>query len=111
MPINSRAKGARGERAFRDELREAGYLKSFRTQQYCGTAGDSDVTAPELPEIHFEVKFTEKGNPYIWVSQAEANAKPNQFRVVAHRRKQERWIAIMPMSDFLEILRRSDLPK
>jgi hypothetical protein len=31
--MNSRAKGCRGERAFRDFLREQGYLKAYRGAQ------------------------------------------------------------------------------
>jgi hypothetical protein len=108
--MNSRAKGCRGEREFRDVLREAGYCKAIRGQQFHGGPESPDVNCPELPEIHFEVKRVEKGNPHNWVDQCESDAKPNQYRVVAHKKNNKRWLAIMPMNDFLEIVRRSELP-
>jgi len=109
--MNSREKGKRGEREFRDVLREAGYCKAHRGQQFQGGHDSPDVNCPELPDIHFEVKRCQKGSVYGWVDQAEADAGPNQFRVVAHKKNNARWLAIMPMSDFLEIVRRSELPK
>lgn len=56
MPINSRAKGKRGELEARDYLRSLGFTGAFRTQQFCGK-GTSDVTVPELPGVHIEVKY------------------------------------------------------
>ena len=49
MPINSRAKGADGEREIASILRDYGY-DARRGQQYCGANGDADVTG--LPGIH-----------------------------------------------------------
>jgi hypothetical protein len=60
--MNSRQKGKRVERLWRDQLREAGFLKAFRGQQYCGSAGNADVVCPELPTIHFEVKGVQNLN-------------------------------------------------
>src|SRR5438105_14068898 len=109
--MNSREKGKRGEREFRDVLREAGYCKAHRWVQYQGGVDSTDVNCPELPEIQFEVKRCQHGSLYVWINQAEADAKPNQFRVVAHKKNNAAWLAILPMSDFLEIVRRSELPK
>lgn len=111
MAINSRQKGARGERALRDELRDAGYCKAYRTQQFCGSTVSADVTCPELPDIHWECKVVEAGNPYIWLDQAIRDSKRIRFPVVAHKRNGRRWIAILELRDLLEIIRRSDLPK
>jgi len=46
--MNSREKGKVGERAWRDWLREQGYLKAYRGAQYCGLRGNADVVCPEL---------------------------------------------------------------
>jgi Holliday junction resolvase len=111
--MNSCSKGKRGERAFRDELREAGYLKAYRGRQYSGRADAPDVVCDELPTIHFEVKCTEAGNPYKWLEQAERdalNGKTAKIPVVAHKRNGKPWLAILPMAGFFEILRQSDLP-
>jgi hypothetical protein len=73
-PVNSRAKGCRGEREWRDMLREAGFLKARRGQQFSGGSDSPDVVCEELPTIHFEVKRVEAGNPYNWHDQATADA-------------------------------------
>lgn len=109
--MNSREKGKRGEREFRDVLREAGYCKAHRGQQFHGGSDSPDVNCPELPDIHFEVKRCQKINPYAAVFQAEKDGHYKSFSVVAHKRNNQQWLAIMPMTDFLEIVRRSDLPQ
>ena len=49
--MNSRQKGARGERELAGILRDYGF-DSRRGQQYCGLNGDADVIG--LPGIHIE---------------------------------------------------------
>ena len=41
MPINSKDKGKRGERMWRDVCRAKGFDKVRRTVQYCGNTGDA----------------------------------------------------------------------
>ena len=53
MKINSRNKGARGERELSSKLNEYGY-DCRRGQQYCGANGDADVIG--LNGIHIECK-------------------------------------------------------
>ena len=121
--MNSRAKGCRGERELRDVLREAGFLKSYRTQQYSGKGPDaSDVTCPELPSIYWECKRVEAGNPYVWMEQAERDAglwmtradaealrePQRRIPVVAHKRNGKRWLAILPLEDLLQLLKETD---
>ena len=108
--INSRAKGARGERAFRDVLREAGYLKARRGAQYSGHVEAPDVLCPELPDIHWEVKCVEAGNPYNWIEQALRDSRRIKYPIVAHKRNDKPWLGILYMRELLEIIRRSDLP-
>ena len=57
--MNSRNKGAAGEREVAGILRGYGY-KARRGQQYSGANGDADVVG--LPGIHIEVKRREKLN-------------------------------------------------
>ena len=59
--MNSRAKGARGERYFANWLRQTFGLNARRGQQYCGLAGNADVV-DGFPNTHAEVKFVEKLN-------------------------------------------------
>jgi hypothetical protein len=57
MPINSKAKGKRGELEAVKFLKRLGFADAKRTQQFNGL-GRGDVECPEsLPNIHFEVKF------------------------------------------------------
>ena len=58
--MNSRQKGARGERELANVLKGYGYKESRRGQQYCGSNGDADVVG--LTGIHIECKRVEKLN-------------------------------------------------
>lgn len=100
MPINSRAKGAKGERELSKKLREYGY-KSRRGQQYCGANGDADVVG--LPHIHIECKRVEKLNIYNAMSQAKFDAKTDEIPAVFHRRNNEKWLVTMELDDFMKI--------
>jgi Holliday junction resolvase len=104
---NSRAKGCRGEREWRDQLREAGF-DARRGQQFSGGNESPDVVCPSLPTIHFEVKRVEAGNPYGWMTQAATDAG-SKIPVVAHKRNGRPWLCILSAEDLLTILRRSDL--
>lgn len=55
--MNSRSKGARGERELAEKLREYGYT-TRRGQQYSGANGDADVVGVE--GLHIECKRVEK---------------------------------------------------
>jgi Holliday junction resolvase len=117
--MNSRAKGCRGEREFRDVLREAGFLKAYRTQQYSGKTGQAcDVTCPELPSIHWEVKRVQAGNPYTWVEQAENDSLSDggpvlepKLPIVAHKKNGKQWLAVMALDDLLTLLKETDRVK
>jgi hypothetical protein len=117
--LNSRAKGCRGERECRDWFRAHGFLKAYRTQQYCGASrtgdggGACDVTIPELPSIHVEVKRVEKGNPYDWIEQAmhDVASKPEnggKIPVVWHKRNNRPALIIMAADHWMEIVRETD---
>ena len=114
MPINSRAKGARAERQWRDQLREAGFLKAFRGQQYCGAAGNADVVCPELPSFYFECKAVQNLNVLNAMKQAIADCPPQsndgqkQTPVVAHKKNGEPWLVTMLAADWLELVKETD---
>src|SRR4051812_17526596 len=59
--MNSREKGKRGERQWRDELRAHGYA-ARRGQQFSGSPDSPDVVCDALAWIHFEVKAVERLN-------------------------------------------------
>ncbi len=106
--MNSNRKGKVGEREWRDQLREAGFLKSYRSQQYCGTADSSDVICPELPTLHFEVKRVETLNIYSAIEQAQQDCG-QKLPVVAHRKNGKQWLVTVPSEVFFALLRESSL--
>ena len=59
--MNSREKGKRGERQWRDELRAHGF-QARRGQQFSGSPDSPDVVCEELAWLHFEVKAVERLN-------------------------------------------------
>lgn len=102
MTINSRAKGARGEREFAKYLRDRGH-EARRGQQFSGGADSPDVVS-SIPGVHIEVKRVEAGNPYKWLAQAIEDAGAIKLPLVAHRKNNQEWIAVLRMEDFLNIL-------
>lgn len=104
MAINSRAKGAAGEREFANHVKARGHEGARRGQQFCGGPSSPDVVIPEYPGFHFEVKRVEAGNPYVWLQQAKDDAAAGSVPVVAHRRNREEWIAVVRLDDLLDLI-------
>ena len=101
--MNSRAKGKRGELEFAKFLRERGH-EARRGVQFKGGVDSPDVVCSTLSHIHFEVKRVEAGNPYNWMDQANDDAGLEKIPVVAHRRSNNEWLAILSMEDFLRLI-------
>ena len=106
--MNSRAKGCRGERAWRDWLREHGFLRAYRGQQFYGLQGNADVVCPETPKIHYEVKRGERIDVYGAVEQAQRDCG-SKYPVIAWRRNGQDWLVIMPADTFAQLLRGSEM--
>lgn len=124
--MNSRAKGARGERQWRDELRANGY-RARRGQQFSGSAESPDVVCDDLPWAHFEVKAVERLNIHDAMEQAqrdcgvetetshltpalspkggEGDAARRKVPLVAHRRNFRPWLVTMTAETFFQFLR------
>ena len=100
--MNSKRKGAKGERELAGKLREYGY-DCRRGQQYCGAGGDADVIG--LPGIHVEVKRVERLNVSDAMSQAIGDAAVGQMPAVFHRKNNEGWLVTTRLSDWIEIYR------
>ena len=132
--MNSREKGKRGERQWRDELRANGYA-ARRGQQFCGSADSPDVVCDRLSWIHFEVKAVERLNIEDAMDQARRDARAQsrnhltpalsdgaglaiggegdslreKVPIVAHRRNFRPWLVTMTAEVFFQFLR-GDLP-
>lgn len=103
MTINSREKGKKGELELAKLLREHGY-EARRGQQFSGGDTSQDVVH-DIPGVHLECKRVEAGSLYKWLEQARQDAADGKIPVVAHRRSHEEWVAILPLTDFLKLMR------
>lgn len=102
MAINSRNKGAVGERELALLLRHAGYANARRTAQYCGNTGDaSDVTG--VDGLHIECKRAEQVRDEVFIQQAERDARKGDIPTVFYRRNGEKWKVVMRMNMFMLI--------
>lgn len=98
--INSRDKGARGERLFSKVLIGHG-VEARRGQQYHGGEDSPDIIC-DIPWAHFEVKFTERFSLYEALAQAISDAPETKIPIVAHKRKRKEWVVVMRMEDFMK---------
>lgn len=101
--MNSRAKGARGERQWRDELRANGY-DARRGQQFSGSPDSPDVICEALAWAHFEVKAVERLNIEDAMEQARRDAG-GKVPLVAHKRNHRRWLVTMDTETLFHFLR------
>lgn len=97
--INSRAKGAAGERELSNKLKEYGF-ETRRGQQFCGANGDADVVG--LPGVHIECKRVEKLDLEKAYTQAVNDAKEDEIPIVFHRKNREKWKITMSLEDFMK---------
>lgn len=98
--MNSRQKGARGERELAGILRAYGY-DTRRGQQYSGANGDADVVG--LPGIHIECKRVEKLNLYDAMSQSRHDTRKEEMPVVMHRKDHCEWLVTMSLTDWMQL--------
>jgi hypothetical protein len=101
--MNSREKGKRGERQWRDVLRAEGF-HARRGQQFAGGTESPDVICDDLPWIHFEVKAVERLNIEEAMAQARRDAC-TKTPMVAHRRNFRPWLVTMEAEAFFRLLR------
>lgn len=99
--VNSKQKGARGEREWARVCRDEGYGNARRGQQYNGLEGE-DVVG--LPGIHNEVKRVERLNIYDAIAQAKADAN-GKIPIVAHRKNNCEWLVTMRAEDWFKLYR------
>jgi len=99
MPINSRQKGARGEREWAQWLRDNLGIEARRGQQFAGGTDSPDVIG--LDHTYCEVKRVEKLNISKAMEQAERDCGDNLLPYVAHRKNGEEWMITIRAKDYL----------
>jgi hypothetical protein len=107
MPVNSRAKGARNERAWAAMCRSEGYTQTIRGCQFAGGPDTPDIKSadPELERIHFEVKSGKRIDVWGAIAQAERDMAVGKIAVCPLHRDQYEWIIAMPSNDWFRMLR------
>lgn len=102
VAVNSRAKGAAGERELARKLNEYGF-GTRRTVQYNGKAEDGQADLVGLPNIHIESKRVERLNLYDAMAQAIHDAKDGELPTVFHRKNHSEWLVSMRLQDWMEL--------
>ena len=99
MSINSKKKGAKGERELANKLKEYGY-ETRRGQQYNGLEGE-DVVG--LDYIHIECKRVERLDLGSAMYQAKKDSKESQLPAVFHRKNRSNWLVTMELQDWINL--------
>ena len=99
--MNSKRKGAAGEREFASLCRDNGWM-ARRGQQFCGGDESPDVVS-NLP-FHVEVKRVQKLNLADATAQAEGDCGGQPW-IVAHRRNNAPWLITMRADQWFELVR------
>ena len=106
MPIRSKDKGKRFERALASRFREYGY-DARRTAQYCGNTGEAaDVVG--LPGVHVEAKHQETMRLYDWMAQAVRDAGGESLPAVFHKKNNADILVTMRLEDWMQLYREWD---
>lgn len=100
--MNSRQKGARGERELAELLRAYGY-EARRGQQYSGKNGDADVVG--VDGFHIECKRVEQLNIYKAMEQSERDAREGEIPIVCHRKDRKGWLVTIRFDDFMGVIK------
>lgn len=104
MPINSKKKGAAGEREFANLCRKEGY-DVRRTAQFNGKELGSLADVVGLPGIHVEVKRVEALNVNKAMEQAIRDNASEDVPIVAHRKNGTEWLITMTAKDWFDLYR------
>lgn len=95
--INSRQKGARGEREAAATLAAVFGVAARRGRQFSGSPDSPDVVA-DLPGVHFEIKRVERLNIETALDQATRDAG-GKIPVVMHKKNRRDWLFSFRVAD------------
>ena len=100
--VNSRTKGAGGERELAHELSRVLNCKARRGQQFSGSPDSPDIVT-DLDGIHIECKRVERLQLYDALKQSVRDAGPDEVPVVMHRKNREKWVVIVELDRLPEL--------
>lgn len=99
--VNSKRKGAVGEREFANLCKDHGF-DVRRTAQYNGKELDSKADVIGLEGIHAEVKRVERLNVENAIEQAVRDCKEG-LPTVFHRKNGKEWLVSMRFEDWIKL--------
>ena len=102
MAVNSKRKGADGERELAKKLNEYGF-ETRRSVQYNGKADDGKADLVNLPGIHIECKRVERLNVNEAMEQAIRDVKGDELPAVFHRMSRKPWLVTMRLDDWMDL--------
>jgi Holliday junction resolvase len=105
LALNSRNKGASGERELAGILRGYGF-DTRRGQQYCGINGDADVVG--INGLHIECKRVERLNIDDAMEQSRRDAKEGEIPIVCHRKNRKKWLVTIDLEEFFKLWEAKD---
>jgi len=105
MSSMSREKGKRGERSAAKELNRLFGCEARRSQQYCGVAGDADITT-NIEGLHIEIKTVEKFHMHRALEQADDDRKQGDVPMVLTKQNLKSWVFCCYLNDLPEIMSR-----
>lgn len=102
MPVNSKQKGARGEREAA-KLAESFGFAARRGCQNAGGEDSPDIIVDELaPYYHFEVKMTQSFQLWNTLDQALRDKGDKQVPVLLHRKNNKPWVVVQLAEDWFK---------
>lgn len=105
-PINSRAKGKRGELEFIERHLVEYWPEAKRNLDQFG-ADKRDII--EVAGCHFQCKRVEKLNFWKGFTQAKTEAAEHDIPILAARRNYSPWLCTLEASELIPLLRLRDL--
>lgn len=99
--MNSKQKGASGERELANLLKQQGYPEARRSVQYNGMLGGADVVG--VKGLHIECKRAQAVRDELYIQQAERDSKAGDIPIVMYRRNGEQWKALLRQDFFMAI--------
>jgi len=102
MTLNSRRKGAVGEREFITDYLAPFWPDACRNLYQFG-ADKNDVA--RVAGVHWQIKRTENLRLWAAIKQAETEATGGDLPVVAFRRNRSRWYCILDAHELVALLR------
>lgn len=96
--VNSRAKGAQGEREFAHFISDLLGIQARRGQQFSGSPESPDVVT-EIEGVHHEVKRVQNLNLANAYAQSKRDAGAGEIPVVDHRKDRGEWMLTLAWKD------------